>query len=225
MRPRDSLLDALRTQADAPAARWLDDAVTRGAGGSVSDLLASYTAASTRLGTGLFSSPPPAATLETGSILSFDRWTLADAGRAVLLLTRAGGAQETSLVADEAIACYEQGDAGEQRSWLKAVALLPQPSRFLPLVIDACRTNILPNFEAVACENPYPADYFPERNFNQLVLKALFNSVALARIVGLERRANAELARMARDYAAERQAAGRTVPPDIALATRDVERS
>jgi len=37
-------------------------------------------------------------------------------------------------------------------------------------------------------------------------------------VVGLETRLNPELSRMARDYAAERTAAGRTVPADIALA-------
>jgi hypothetical protein len=51
-----------------------------------------------------------------------------------------------------------------------------------------------------------------------MVLKAMFGGVALARIAGLERRRGAELARMARDYAAERRAAGRSVPPDIGLA-------
>ena len=39
--------------------------------------------------------------------------------------------------------------------------------------------------------------------FNQLVLKAMFTGVALERIVGLSRRVNPELSRMARDYAAE----------------------
>jgi hypothetical protein len=52
-----------------------------------------------------------------------------------------------------------------------------------------------------------------------MVLKALFNGVALARIAGLGARANASLARMATDYAAERRAAGRSVPSDLALAT------
>jgi hypothetical protein len=97
-------------------------------------------------------------------------------------------------------------------------SLLPAPDRFLALVIDACRTNILPVFEAVACENPYPSRFFPERNFNQLVMKALFNGVRLDRIVGLAARANIELARMATDFAAERRAAGRPVPADIGLA-------
>jgi hypothetical protein len=72
-------------------------------------------------------------------------------------------------------------------------------------------------FESIACENPFPADEFPDLNFNQMVLKAMFNGVALARIVRLGERAGADLARMAADYAAERRAAGRSVPADIDL--------
>ena len=49
-------------------------------------------------------------------------------------------------------------------------------------------------------------------------MKALFNGVRLERIVGLGARANAELTRMATDFAAERRAAGRSVPADIGLA-------
>ena len=109
----------------------------------------------------------------------------------------------------------------EQQSWLRAIALWPEAKAFLPQAIDACRTNIIPVFEALACENPYPAAHFPERNFNQMVLKAMFNTIALARIVGRPARLNPELSRMARDYAAERTAAGRTVPADINLAFHD----
>ena len=49
----------------------------------------------------------------------------------------------------------------------------------------------------------------------------MFIGVSLERIVDLPRRRNPELSRMARDYAAERRAAGRTVPPDLALALHD----
>lgn len=64
---------------------------------------------------------------------------------------------------------------------------------------------------------PTPPGSFPELNFNQMVVKCLFNGVALHRIVGLEQRFSAELSRMADDYAAEREAAGRTVPVDLWL--------
>jgi hypothetical protein len=200
------------------AAEWFDRATREIPGTSRDHLLQLYTDVSRHTGhppqpfDALEGFPPPSA---TGLSLTF--WTIEDAVRLALLLTRSEAVAPDDFY-DDAVACYELGVAREQRSWLKAVSLLPTPEQYLALVIDACRTNILPQFEAVACENPYPARFFPEPNFNQLVLKALFNGVRLERIVGLDRRANAELTRMAGDYAAERRAARRSVPVDIGLA-------
>lgn len=149
--------------------------------------------------------------------VDFRLWSRHDAVRALLLLSRAEHLGDEAC-AEAAIACFVAGDASEQESWLRAVSLLPAPAQFTPHVIDACRTNILPIFRAIALGNPFPARYFPELNFNQMVLKALFNGVPLEGIVGLQARRNAELARMAGDYSAERRAAGRTVPEDIGLA-------
>ena len=50
-----------------------------------------------------------------------------------------------------------------------------------------------------------------------MTLKSLYLGVSVLRIVGLEHRANPELARMAADYASERRVAGRPVPEEIAL--------
>jgi hypothetical protein len=153
--------------------------------------------------------------------IGFERWTRDDAARALLLIARRNNGRTGDAFVSDALECFEQGDAREQQSWLRAIALWPEAEKFLPQAIDACRTNIIPVFEALACENPYPAAHFPERNFNQMVLKAMFNTIALARIVGRAGRLNPELTRMARDYAAERTAAGRTVPADINLAFHD----
>jgi hypothetical protein len=196
---------------------WFDEALTLVESGRALDLCAIYTKAR-RLGR----APVSLNAAEQGDFerlasgLQFDHWTLEDAGRAALLL--ASAAADPHGFVRAATDCYEQGDSAEQQSWLKSTALLPEPQQLLPIVIDACRTNILPLFEAVACENPFPARHFPERNFNQMVLKALFNNVALTRIAGLAGRHNADLTRMAADYASERRAAGRTVPSDIGLA-------
>lgn len=215
----DALLPTLRTQIDTAACAWLDDAAGRAARGSVSQLLRAYTDASRHLGRAPLALDAHGAAVPADLIgMPLSHWTLEDAGRLVLLLSRYDGATDASEAEAAATHCYEQGDVREQVSWLRAVALLPRPERFLALVVDACRTSILPLFEAIACENTYPASQFPERNFNQMVLKALFNGIGLDRIVGLPARRNAELSRMARDYAAERQSAGRTIPPDISLA-------
>jgi len=211
------LRTALRTRVNSESMAWLEEAMTQAAGGSADELLAVYTRAR-RLGRERLE----LTSTERRDVerllpdLMFDQWTREDAGRAALLLARAVASGDK--FADVAIDCYERGDSAEQQSWLKSTPLLPHAERLLPVVIDACRTNILPLFEAIACENPYPARHFPERNFNQLVLKALFNKVALSRIVGLPARRNLDLTRMAADYASERRAAGRPVPSDIGLA-------
>ena len=158
-----------------------------------------------------------AALSSTWPDVDFRLWSQVDLDRIRLLQSRAEALGDESCV-EAARACFVGGDASEQESWLRAVTLLPSPAQFTPQVIDACRTNILPVFRAIAVGNPFPARHFPELNFNQMVLKALFNGVPLAGIVGLAARRNAELARMAGDYAAERRAAGRTVPDDIGLA-------
>jgi hypothetical protein len=213
------LRTALRSRVEADAMSWLEETLGRVADGDDDALLIAYTRAR-RLGRERLNLSAG----EQGDIqrlqadVQLDRWTLEDAGRAALLLARATAATGPGGFVEAATECYGRGDSSEQQSWLKSTPLLPEPERLLPLVIDACRTNILPLFEAVACENPFPSRYFPERNFNQLVLKALFNNVALSRIAGLSERRNADLTRMAADYASERRAAGRTVPTDIGLA-------
>jgi hypothetical protein len=115
---------------------------------------------------------------------------------------------------------WAHGDSRERHAVLKVLPLLPEPERFEALAVEACRSNVLTVFEAIACENPYPQRYFDELPWNQMVLKAAFNGVALARIVGLAQRQNPELARMAADFAAERRAAGRPVPDDLALVSK-----
>lgn len=117
--------------------------------------------------------------------------------------------------------CYRTSDNEERAALLRALPLLPEPERFLPLATDACRTHVLSVFEAIACDNPYPARHFDLASFNQLVVKALFVGAPLARVEGLRARHNPELARMVRDYVSERRAAGRAIPEDVALVIDD----
>lgn len=141
-------------------------------------------------------------------------WTLDELARGAILLRsleKQPAAQHASTL-DE---LFRQGDTRERTSLLKTLPFLPHPEACLSLAIESCRSSVQPIFEAIACENPYPAAYFPELNFNQLVLKALFVEVSLKRVTGLRARATPELFRMARDYANERKAAGRSIPTDI----------
>jgi hypothetical protein len=132
------------------------------------------------------------------------------------MLVSAAGDLDEHRLATLVEECYGRGDNRERQAVLKALPFLPHSERLVTLGIEACRTSIQPLFEAIACENPYPAARFPDLGFNQMVLKALFVGVAVDRIIGLDGRFTPELARMATDYASERRAAGRSVPGDIA---------
>jgi len=87
-----------------------------------------------------------------------------------------------------------------------------------PLALDAGRTNSQALLGALAIGNPYPAAHYSDDEFNAMVLKAIFVGLPAEFVAGLARRANADLSRRCEDYADERLAAGRSLPPGIWLA-------
>jgi len=110
---------------------------------------------------------------------------------------------------------YQQGTAAERRAVLHALPhLVPGPDA-LPLVEDALRTN--DTRLVAAAVGPYAARHLDPHQWRHAVLKCLFTGVPVAAVADLHRRAHAdaELARMLGDYAAERTAAGRPVPADL----------
>lgn len=169
---------------------------------------------------------------DTGVTWSLARWAVDDGARATLLL-RAGEVLGLSAQVEIVDRGYHRGDTRQRQAVLRALPLLPHAERFLALALDAARSGMPPLghgghatgghpnplFEAIACENPYPAVHFPALNFNQLVVQALTTGVALDRVEGLDARVTPDLVRMANEYAAERRAAGRSVPADLAALT------
>ncbi|TRZ42886.1 EboA domain-containing protein [Robertkochia solimangrovi] len=109
----------------------------------------------------------------------------------------------------------EVADRKELESFLKFLVLLPNPEEYRFTAVEALRTNISDIFDAISLENPYPALYFNEQQWNQMYLKAAFMQRPLQKIMYVEDRANAELTRIISDYAHERWAAGRTIDPMI----------
>ena len=139
-----------------------------------------------------------------------------ECGRAALVLAAIASldvAQHVPLVSD----LVRRGEVRERQAVLRVLAGLPAPERFVDIAIDAFRSNVTSIFEAIACDNAFPARHFPDAAFNQLVLKALFVGAPVARIVELGRRTTGELVRMVDGYASELTAAGRPVPADAAL--------
>lgn len=106
-------------------------------------------------------------------------------------------------------------DTGELITFLRFLPVLPHSEEFAATAVDALRTNIAPVFDAIALENPYPETLFDQAQWNQMYLKAAFMQRDLLRIIGVEHRGNARLARIISDYAHERWAASRPVDPLI----------
>ncbi|MGB7394988.1 MAG: EboA domain-containing protein [Pricia sp.] len=104
-------------------------------------------------------------------------------------------------------------DTGEMETFLKFLILLPNPENYKQAAVEALRTNIATVFDAISADNPYPAKYFNDQQWNQMYLKAAFMQQDLSRIQDVDDRANADLARIISDYAHERWAASRDVDP------------
>ena len=137
-----------------------------------------------------------------------------EAGRMALVLVQVERVPDAiAFVRD----LWRRGEVRERQAVLRVLAALPAPERFVEIGIDACRTNVLDVFCAIACDNAFPARHFPDAAFNQMALKALFIAAPVGRIHGLAGRKTAELTRMAEAYASERRAAGRPVPEDAKL--------
>ncbi|MFJ7175409.1 EboA domain-containing protein [Streptomyces massasporeus] len=110
---------------------------------------------------------------------------------------------------------YFQGTADERRAVLYALPHLVSGPGALPLIEDALRTNDTRLLSAAV--GPYTARHLTAHAWRHAVLKCLFTGVPVDHVADLPRRAagDGELARMLGDYAAERTAAGRTVPEDL----------
>lgn len=96
-----------------------------------------------------------------------------------------------------------------------ALPIMAYPEQYIALCADGLRSNIGYVQDALMINNPYPAAYLPELNWNQLVLKAFFNEKDMTQVIGLFERNNLELKAALSDYRQERLAAGRSIHPTI----------
>ena len=110
---------------------------------------------------------------------------------------------------------FSTGEVGELVALYQALPLLPHPASHVLRAAEGIRTNIKAVFCAVAHNNPFPSEQFNDDQWNQLVLKCLFIGVSLQPVIGIDERANAKLMSMLVDFAHERRAAHRPIPPDL----------
>ncbi|MGI9420828.1 MAG: EboA domain-containing protein [Geminicoccaceae bacterium] len=136
-----------------------------------------------------------------------------DQAARIAILLKAGG--EGEAFRDRFVQLCRTADMAEQVAFYRGLPLYPNPELLQHQAGEAARTNMRSVFEALAHNNPYPFEQFDDNRWNHMVLKALFIGSVLHPIQGLGQRANAELARILRDYAHERWAAGREVTPEL----------
>ncbi|MDB9320355.1 EboA family metabolite traffic protein [Nodularia spumigena CS-591/04] len=140
-------------------------------------------------------------------------WSVDQAARTLLVLALPQDDREKYLHALEQV--FTTADGGELVALYQALPLLPYPEQLQKRAAEGVRSNMIAVFDAIALQNPYPAQYFNTPAWNQMVLKALFIGRPLHLIQGLDLRANRDLAKMLINYAHERQSANRPVPAEL----------
>ncbi|MFC7546050.1 EboA domain-containing protein [Plantactinospora sp. GCM10030261] len=184
--------------AAVPDEGWLADAVRR-VGSQPAALPRLFAAAGRRCGRAELPDAPG--------------WSADDAARVVLLTALPPG-EATARVEN----LYRHGDAAEKRAVLRALPMLPIGDIAVPLLHDAIRTN---DTRLVSAALGGYARHLDQPAWRQAVLKLVFMGVSLSVVDRLDERADDELRVMLAGLAAERQAAGRSMPADaLALLER-----
>jgi hypothetical protein len=142
-----------------------------------------------------------------------ERWGVDEAARVALLLATWRGDEQTFAARIDRVCA--NAEVGELVACLKGFAIFPAAARLEPRAREGVRASMRSPFEAIACHNPYPSDYFDQAAWNQMVVKCVFVGAPIDTIVGLHERRNPELIRMLDDFAAERHAAGRPLPEAV----------
>lgn len=146
-----------------------------------------------------------------GAHVDLGAWRACDVAASALL---------THVDDDGMLDLFTHGDIEERTMLLRAATLRPLSAVTGRLFGEVQRTNTLPHFEALACDNDLAARAcgavaeFGVPELTRMVLKAAFLGLPLRRMFGVERHANPDLSRMLQDLATEREAAGRSIWPD-----------
>ena len=183
-----ALLEVLAACSDAQAYAWLERGLPRAGGAFARGAwFAAYAGAARRFAQPLVLTAEQQSRLRVAGVAVPEVWSLADLARASLLL-----AAWRCRVRERARVDRDRGlPQGRQRRArgvaARAAALAAAGALRARSPSKPAARNVLDVFAAIACDNPYPAALFPEPHFNQLVLKALFLALPLARVARLAR--------------------------------------
>ena len=141
-------------------------------------------------------------------------WRCDEAARTLLLATVA---DRSDTPHDVLFGLYDLGDTDTRVGALHALNFVAEvdTDRGMELVLDAGRTYLDPLLTAAWCDNPFSARFMTDEAYRGALLKALFCNVPVDGFLGLEERADPDMAKSLYDYADEREAAGRHVPATV----------
>jgi len=150
---------------------------------------------------------------DTEHITNLNTWTHLDIARAYFLIKITDKFRQEHV--DIINQLFDTAGLAELISLYKSLHLLPQPQKFLFRATEGIRSNMSSVFKAIALNNLYPMHFFDQAVWNQMILKVFFIEEDINRVLGLRERANNTLADMLNDFANERQAAKRSVNPEM----------
>ena len=153
------------------------------------------------------------ALIEEAGVSYISNWTIDRLCRVWLLSTLNAADPEKLYATIDRL--FQSAEMNEAVALYSALPFLAHPEIWVKRCAEGIRSNIGSVLEAIMENNPYPSENLDEAAWNQLVLKAFFTEKNIKFIVGLDKRANPELALTLIDYAKERWAAKRKVNPQL----------
>ncbi|WP_051691813.1 EboA domain-containing protein [Pedobacter borealis] len=151
--------------------------------------------------------------IEEAGISYISNWTIDRLCRVWLLSTLNSIDQEKRYATIDRL--FLSAEMNEAVALYSALPFLADPEIWVKRCAEGIRSNIGSVLEAIMENNPYPSENLDEAAWNQLVLKAFFTEKNINLVIGLDKRANLELALTLIDYAKERWAAKRKVNPQL----------
>ncbi|WP_316828899.1 EboA domain-containing protein [Pedobacter miscanthi] len=151
--------------------------------------------------------------LDTAGFGYIHHWTIDRLSRVWLLANLNTAGKDLLYTTIERL--FLSAEVNEAVALYSALPFLAHPEIWMKRCAEGIRSNIGSVLEAIMENNPYPAANLDEAAWNQLVLKAFFTEKNIKLIIGLDERANLQLALTLVDYAKERWAAGRQVNPQL----------
>ena len=144
---------------------------------------------------------------------SVEGWTIDRLSRVYLLMNT--NAPDKDIYFQNIETLFSAAEINELVALYSALPVFHYPELWAKRCAEGIRSSIGSVLEAIMYHNPYPSKNLNQDAWNQMVLKAFFTDKNVDLIIGLDDRANKELAYLLSDYAHERWAANRPVNPQL----------